>query len=350
MVLFPNFPEASRVGAAMTPMLHPRLVNGRFGDPALFVEMLHRREALLFDAGDLSALSTRDLLRVTHLFVSHMHMDHFIGFDPLLRVHVGREKAMRVLGPAGIIDRAGHKLQGYDWDLAERYQTDLIFEVVEVGENGPEAAARFRFKRRFERDPLDIPADWNEVVGLKLETALLEHHGPCLGFAVSEPAHVNVWKSRLEQRGLAAGKWLQELKAAVLAGLPDCHEVDVKGHFRPLGELRGLITVSQGQKIAYVTDVADTPANRAAIVTLAQDADLFFLESRFAAADAEQAVQRAHLTTCAAGEIARAAGVRRLEAFHFSPRYEGDEQRMLDEVAAAFASIPAGINSGECAA
>ena len=101
-------------------MLHPTLVNGRFGDPALFVQLLHRREALLFDAGDLSALSTRDLLRVSHLFVSHMHMDHFIGFDALLRVNVGREKIIRVIGPAGIGACAGHKLHGYDWDLARR--------------------------------------------------------------------------------------------------------------------------------------------------------------------------------------------------------------------------------------
>ncbi len=27
----------------MRPVLHPRLVNGRFGDPALYVEMLHQR-------------------------------------------------------------------------------------------------------------------------------------------------------------------------------------------------------------------------------------------------------------------------------------------------------------------
>src|SRR6059058_3879313 len=91
----------------MTPLLHPRLVNGRFGDPALFVEMLHRREALLFDAGDLSVLSARDLLRIGHLFVSHMHMDHFIGFDALLRVHVGREKTIRVAGRRGSSSASG---------------------------------------------------------------------------------------------------------------------------------------------------------------------------------------------------------------------------------------------------
>ena len=40
----------------MRPTLYPRLVNGRFGDPALFVETLHRRDALLFDMGDAAIL------------------------------------------------------------------------------------------------------------------------------------------------------------------------------------------------------------------------------------------------------------------------------------------------------
>ena len=47
----------------MTPTLRPSLVNGRFGDPALFVEVAHERGAVLFDMGDLSTLSARDLLR-----------------------------------------------------------------------------------------------------------------------------------------------------------------------------------------------------------------------------------------------------------------------------------------------
>jgi ribonuclease Z len=317
-------------------MLHPRLVNGRFGDPALFVEMLHRREALLFDAGDLSALSARDLLRIGHVFVSHMHMDHFVGFDALLRVHVGRDKRIMVVGPVGVIDRVGHKLQGYDWDLVERYETDLLFDVVEVGPDGPRQAARFSFRRRFERErlPLDVTI---EAAGLKVETALLEHHGPCLGFAVAEPAHVNVWKSRLDERGFATGQWLQELKRVIIAGQSDDHLIcTASDDCRSLGELRELVTVSRGQKLAYVTDVADTPANRIAIERLAEGADLFFIESRFAAADAAAARSRAHLTTRAAGEIARSAGVRRVEPFHFSPRYEGEEERMLEEVFSAF--------------
>jgi ribonuclease Z len=320
----------------MRPNLHPRLVNGRFGDPALFVEMLHRREALLFDAGDLSLLSARDLLRITHLFVSHMHVDHFIGFDALLRVNIGREKLIRVAGPEGIIDRLGHKLKGYEWDLAERYQTDLVFEVIEIGPHGTGSAARFRFRRGFEPESMSAPADWNRPAALRVETALLEHHGACLGFAVSEPAHVNIWKTRLEERRFEKGPWLQQLKSAVLAGEADDRPIELPdGDVRPLRELRDLVTVSKGQKVAYVTDVADTASNRLKIARLACGADLFFLEARFSAADFEVARERAHLTTTAAGEIARLAEARRLEPFHFSPRYEGEEARMLAEVFSA---------------
>ena len=103
-----------------------------------------------------------------------------------------------------------------------------------------------------------------------------------------------------------------------------------------MAELRALLTVTPGQKIGYVTDAADTPSNRKAIVDLVGGADLLYIEAAFAEADAALAAERAHLTTKAAGEIARAAAVRRVEPFHFSPRYEGEEERMVAEVMAAF--------------
>ena len=102
------------------------------------------------------------------------------------------------------------------------------------------------------------------------------------------------------------------------------------------------MTVTPGHKIAYVADAADTPANRAAIISLVRNADLLFIEAAFAAADASLAAERAHLTTAAAGRIARDAGVRRVEPFHFSPRYAGEEERMLAEVMAAFSGGTAG--------
>lgn len=176
---------------------------------------------------------------------------------------------------------------------------------------------------------------------LAVTAAMLEHHGSCLGFAVAEPAHINIWPNRLAERGLTTGSWIAPLKEALRLGLGDEAPIRLAdGSSARLGNLRELVSVGPGQKLAYVTDVADTSANRTAIAQLARDADTLFIESRFAAADGELADLRAHLTTTAAGEIARMSGARRVEPFHFSPRYEGKEAAMLAEVERAFCVEP----------
>jgi ribonuclease Z len=342
VVLTPSFKIARPLDISMRPLLHPTLVNGRTGDPALYVETLFERRAILFDLGDIAALSPRKVQRLEHVFVSHTHIDHFIGFDRLLRLLVGREKTIRLYGPEGFIDQVAHKLAGYRWNLVERYAVDLIFEVMEITAGGETQQARFRFKQAFAREDLGTGRLVDNVVcrepTFHVSTAVLEHRGPCLGFAVAEAAHVNVWKNKLAQRGLAVGPWLRTLKQAVVENKPDDFAVPVMDDKQlPLGALRALVTVTPGQKIAYVTDVADTPQNRERITALARDADILFIEAAFAQADSVLAAERAHLTTAAAGHIARAANVRRIEPFHFSPRYSGQDAQMVAEVMAAFA-------------
>lgn len=324
----------------MTPSFHARLVNGRWGDPALFVEQAHERGALLFDLGDLHALSTRDLLRVTHAFVSHLHMDHFVGFDALLRVSVGREKRVAMAGPDGLASAVGHKLHAYSWDLIGGYDADLIFDIAELVAPERVRRSRFRLLSAFTREEL---GDAEAPEGLVAETPAfsvravqLQHHGPSLAYALEEPVHVNVWRNRVEARGLAVGAWLKTLKEAVRDGAPDDRWIPLPDGGAPLGALRDLVGVEPGQKLAFATDLRDTPANRDALLALARSADLLFIEASFAAADAARAWDRGHLTTAAAGEIARLAGARRVEPFHFSPRYEGCENLLLAEVEAAF--------------
>ncbi|RAI55996.1 MBL fold metallo-hydrolase [Roseicella frigidaeris] len=343
----------------MRATLHPCLLNGRTGDPGLWLEALHQSEAVLLDCGDLSGLAPRQLLRTGLLGVSHAHMDHWAGFDRLLRLLIGRERVVQVVGPAGFAARLWHRLQAYTWNLVDRIAPVLAFEVTEVTEGPLWPRRRFRLQTGFRPEalpPQPAAADGTVLTlgALRLQAAVLDHGTPCLGFAVSEAMRINVWRTRLEARGLPVGPWLTRLKQAVREGAPDATPIAVAaprggpGEGRgegpgeepaattlPLGALRDLVEVTPGQRLAYLTDFADTPANRAAAIALAQGADILFIEAPFAAADAAHARDRRHLTTQAAGEIARAAGAGRIEPFHLSPRYEEGEARLLAEVAAA---------------
>jgi ribonuclease Z len=332
----------------MQPLLHPSLVNGRFGDPALYVETLFETRAILFDLGDITALSPRNIQRLEHIFVSHAHVDHFVGFDRLLRLLVGREKKIRLYGPTGFIDHVRHKLCAYRWNLVDRYPRDLVFVVMEIDSSLETRTVQFRLKAAFADEVIGVGRlDEGVLVSeptFRVSTVMLDHHTPCLGFVIEEATHINVWKNRVVEMGLPIGPWLRELKRAVIENKPDDYQIRIdclpmtsEVRAAPLAVLRKALTVTHGQKIAYVTDVADTIANRTAIVGLVRNADLLFIEAAFAQADVELAAERAHLTTTAAGSIAHEAGVRRIEPFHFSPRYAGEEERMLSEVMAAFA-------------
>jgi ribonuclease Z len=259
---------------------------------------------------------------------------------------VGRKKTVHLYGPVGFAERVYHKLQAYRWNLVESYRSDLVFVVSELETPNSISTRQFRLKRAFAAEPSVSKTTLNGVLcderTCRVSAAILEHRTPCLGFALQEAAHVNIWKNRLSERGLPVGPWLRWLKKAVVEGRADDFFIWIDGaatsdgRLERLGSLRDLLTVTAGQKIAYVTDVADTPANRAAIVALVQNADILFIEAAFAGADAALARERAHLTTTAAGVIAREANVRRVEPFHFSPRYAGEQERMLAEVMTAF--------------
>ncbi len=113
----------------MTPSFSSYLVNDPFGDPGLYVEIKWARRALLFDLGQNEALGPTRLLRATEIFVSHTHMDHFIGFDRVLRVALGRGKRLRLHGPPGLIANVSGKLRGYTWNLVDGYP--LTIDVYE---------------------------------------------------------------------------------------------------------------------------------------------------------------------------------------------------------------------------
>ena len=91
-----------------------------------------------------------------------------------------------------------------------------------------------------------------------------------------------------------------------------------------------------GQKVCYVTDVADNARNRQALSRFLRNTDLLFIEAVFIEEDRDHAERKAHLTARAAGEIARTANVRAAVPFHFSPRYLGREEELRREFETAW--------------
>lgn len=333
----------------MTRHFDPSLVNDPFDDPGVYIDLVFERRALLFDLGDVARLAPRKLLRISDVFVSHRHMDHFAGFDQLLRRFLGREKMVRLYGPSGTIDAVEGKLSAYTWNLLDGYGGSPVFRITEVDPTGRQTTGEFSGRRRFLRSE-GMTVQYNDGVilreaGLQVRAATLDHGVDVLAFALEERAQINVWRNKVEAMGLAVGPWLREFKEAILRGASDEVPIEViwadgqRGApaVLPLGQLKQeIMQVTAGRKISYVVDCAFTNANIEKIVRLAQGADILFIEAMFLHADALVAEKRRHLTARQAGTLARFASAKRLVTLHYSPRYKGQGPRLAREAQEAF--------------
>lgn len=337
----------------MASSFAPRLVNGPFGDPGLLVELRWHGRAVLFDLGRNDGLPAAELFKVTHVFVSHTHMDHFIGFDRVLRLFLNRDRCLQLFGPEGITECVAGKLAGYVWNLTEDYA--FVFDVTEITTSGARRTV-FRASTGFRPEPAELlpvqadaesrgtfsatPVLVDEGV-FRVRAAITDHRIPCLAFAIDEPTHLNVDPERLAQSGLAPGRWLKDLKEAIRTGAGDATSLRVQGVDRkesvmPLGELREIVLATPGQKIGYIVDTRFCPENLAALLPVMHNADVLYCESPFLDEDRDQAAMRYHLTAAEAGAIARMSRAHRLKVFHFSPRYQGRGDLLREEAEAAF--------------
>ncbi|HIJ49461.1 MAG TPA: ribonuclease Z [Nitrospinae bacterium] len=332
----------------MKSSFNASLVNDPFGDPGLLVQFLFQKRALLFDLGDISSLSNAELLKVSHVFVSHTHIDHFIGFDRLLRTVFGREKTLTFFGPENFIKNVEGKLAGFTWNLVDRYEESLTIKVVEVREDKLlkgtfRAIDKFKISGEEEVKFEDgiILNDSTCVV----RAAVLEHRVPCLGFSLQENLHVNINKDRLKSMCVVEGAWLNALKQAVVEEKPDSYAIEMpvtregisSFEKNTLGQLKeNLIEISQGQKIGYVVDTIYNEPNSKRIIELVKSADIFFCESPFLADEETRGQERFHLTSHQAGTLAREAGVKKLQVFHFSSRHRDCREQFYNEAQETF--------------
>jgi len=336
----------------MNPSFSSFLVNDVFGDPGVYVDIRWSKRALLFDLGHNDGLGATRLLHANDIFISHTHMDHFIGFDAVLRVALGRGKTVRLFGPPGLIHNVQGKLQGYTWNLVDGYPLTL-----DIQEFHPQAIRRTLFRAtdffRPEEQP-SLPLAPEPATGrftvlsdpmFTVRTVSLNHRIPSFAYSLEEQFHINVNKQKLHEANLPVGSWLKDVKQYIWQGQPDEFRFTATlydEHHREereliLGEIKErFCTISRGQKITYIVDARYDEENETKIIALAHGADLLYCESPYLDVDAENARNRYHLTARQAGLMARKAQVRNLVVFHFSPRYTGQGEALQREAMEAF--------------
>ncbi len=315
----------------MKPSFIHKPVNDPFDDPCVYIRIMREKRALLFDIGDISNLSQGELLKITDVFVTHTHIDHFIGFDYLLRAILKRNTPLKIYGPSNIIDCIEGKLKGYTWNHIKEYPIKIY--VHEVKDNVIYSYL-FDAENTFQKKQIGISKFNGLLIDeplFKVKAIQLNHQIPCLGFILEENFHININKALLTERGLPVGPWLSELKEAIRLNKGLNTEFNINGNKYKLEDLIDIASITRGQKISYITDVAPEEENILKIIDFVRESDVLYCEAYFMKKDKEQAIERFHLTSDITGRIARDACIKELIPIHFSPRYMKLKETPYDE-------------------
>ena len=170
----------------------------------------------------------------------------------------------------------------------EELRSALAREVHDVL-GGMLSSIRMDISRIQRRDlpPRLFTGDLLEEPGFRVRASHLDHHVPCLAFALEEPFHINIDKEGLAALQLPVGPWLTDLKGQIRRGANDDTQIVARwpgGQVKSfsLGKLKAaILNITPGQKLAYVTDALYCPDNVARIVALAKGADVLYCEAGY---------------------------------------------------------------------
>lgn len=335
----------------MLSTINIQLINGLDGDPALYVQPNQSSDCLLIDAGSLDKLTNRELLKIRVVAVTHTHLDHFIGFDRLLRVNVPHFRTLEIIGPTGIVANVRGKLQGYSWNLLVPGQ--LNFVVHEINSAGRAEAFFLTNVNEFQPQPLDAYGDDTPGVNglarsvklttnndFEIKAVVVDHGIDVLAYYVSMPDSMVVSKQALDKLSIKPGPWISDLqKKASIGDLSG--SVDAFGVQLDASKLASQILERRpGERFIYVTDMVFSRENLARIKGLSDlPVDLLVCETNYVRADRGKAISKRHLTTYQAALIAAAIGAKKLQIFHVSNIYGGDLELPQREAAEAFSEL-----------
>jgi len=310
-------------------------VNSAFEDTSFFVRNIYKKKAFLLDCGRLGNITNSEILSISDIFISHTHIDHFYGFDRILRSCLRSDKTVRFFGPPGIINNIWGKLQGYTWNLVENYT--FIIEAIELNNKLPFKRSVFKSYNAFKPEISECGKEIFDLGdGFTLDFAFFDHGTISVGYRINEFIHINIKKNACEKYGLVPGKWLTELKDKLRNEEFSAYiKVDttngVKEHsVKELEEM--LVIYSPPQDLTFITDIAPTFENYKKAIKFAANSHILLIESMFLKSDILHSIAKKHLTVDIAKDIFFKSGSKYVKFFHFSPKNETNKNEFFQSV------------------
>ncbi|MDZ7740361.1 MAG: ribonuclease Z [Bacteroidota bacterium] len=243
-----------------------------------------------------SALKTS---RINNIFISHLHGDHFFGLIGLLSSMqlLGREKEMKIFGPAGL--------------------EDFLHDQLRLTNSAIDFPLRFHVLKEEQKEMLLHEPDFT------VESFPVKHRIPCWGFVFRErELPRNIKKSFARKHNIPISKY-NKIKEE------GADFVDEKGIVYKNSDIT--LDPPRARSYAYAADTIYNPG----MVEDVKGVDLLYHEATFAEDKIKEAKEKFHSTAKQAAMIAKAAGVKELLIGHFSARYK-DISPLLTEARGIF--------------
>lgn len=312
--------------------LVPTFFSGLLDDPILLLRTRPNSRHFMFDCGQVHHLAKRTFTHLDAIFISHAHMDHWMGIDSVVRQLIAAGKTVDIYGGPGIADKFEHKLRGYHWNLAEEYWSSFRVHEVFADRIGCDL---FSGAEGFQRQSLPVSARHGAQIYrtdyLEVLSDCCSHRVNSLVFRVNERSAYMVDADKLQQLQLQPGPWLGELKRCFLQQRNFPAELKIlqgaKGDEREIRvtDVKGLaeqITKLQiAHSIGYISDIGFTAENREKIYRLLQGVDLLISECTFLREAKERARASWHLCTEDVNELLAELRPRFFLPMHLSRSY-----------------------------